>query len=151
MHRYRNIAAATSVALLGYSAPGAAALGGDAASVEGDRVALRAIRSMRALPACDVLELALASGTTVRQYVSKGTVFAVSWRGAYKPDLKQLLGPHFDTLAAHVARMPLAGHTQVHLDTTTLVVHAGGHMRALGGIAYLPGALPPGFDIEQLQ
>ena len=98
-----------------------------------------------------VHELLLPTGTTVREYLSPtGAVFAVSWQGPFKPDLRQLLGQYFD---AFVAAPREAASTRSHmtLRTGTLVVHSDGHMRAFTGLAYAPQLVPAGVDPEGLQ
>src|SRR6516162_1270963 len=70
------------------SAPALAGLGGDAASVENDRVSMKG--AMRITPTVDysVHEIQTPAGIVIREYVSAaGKVFAVSWRGAGMPDL----------------------------------------------------------------
>jgi hypothetical protein len=94
----------------------------------------------------------LANGTTVREYVGAGgTVFAVSWDGPFLPDLKTLLGQHFDTLTHESARRPKAGHSQLRIERPDVVIESTGHMRAYTGRAWVTGQLPAGFtpaDIE---
>jgi len=92
-----------------------------------------------------VSETTLDSGTVVREYVAAGTVFAVSWNGPFVPDLRTLLGAHFDTMTQQAARTPHAGHTQFTLNQSDVVIESGGHMRAYVGRAWIPGQLPAGF------
>jgi hypothetical protein len=98
------------------------------------------------------LERKLDSGTTVREYVdANGTVFAVSWSGPYLPDLKELLGVHFEEMVAHAAKTQRAGRSQLVLKRSDLVVVSGGHMGAFQGRAWLPGSLPAGFTPDEIQ
>ncbi len=75
-----------------------AALGGDAASVDTDRVRMQgALMRIARSDTYALHEMRSASGTMVREYVStSGTVFAVVWQGPWLPDLRQVLGNHFD-------------------------------------------------------
>lgn len=93
----------------------------------------------------------LKSGTEVHEYVdASGSVFAVSWSGPFKPDLKRLLGRHFDTLAQHSGKGH-GGRSRVDVDTGDLVVRSGGHMGAFEGHAWLPSRLPAGFDPQEMK
>jgi len=88
----------------------------------------------------------LDSGATVHEYVdASGTVFGVSWSGPVPPDLKQLLGPYFDALAAPGTNPHrLRGHRMV--QQPDVVIESGGHMGAFEGRAWVRGKLPTGFD-----
>ncbi len=93
------------VVAIGYTAPANAVLGGDAGSVETDRLQMKAILSPRQTPSPNgtysVNEAILPTGTRIQQYVSKaGKVFAVTWNGPFMPDLRQLMGSYFDTMIA---------------------------------------------------
>jgi len=87
----------------------------------------------------------------VREYVSpSGTVFAVAWQGAAKPDLKQLLGSHYDEVQQAVAsRAAHRGPIVIH--EPGLVFEMGGHMRAIAGRAYLPQLLPSGVQADAVR
>jgi hypothetical protein len=94
---------------------------------------------------------ALPSGTVVHEYAdASGKVFAVSWAGPFKPDLKLLLGRHFDSLAAG-AGATRGERSRLDVETGTLVVQSGGHMGAFEGRAWLPSRLPSGFDPRELK
>lgn len=97
-------------------------------------------------------ERKLDSGTTVHEFVdANGIVFAVSWSGPYLPDLKELLGKHFDTMVAHANGMARSGRTQLALRQGDLVIVSGGHMGAFQGKAWLPARLPAGFDAKDIK
>jgi len=68
-------------------------------------------------------------------------VFGVVWEGPAMPDLSQLLGayfPHFrDSVAAHPHR-----RGPVYVQSGSLVIESGGHMRAFRGRAYLTNLIP---------
>ena len=88
-----------------------------------------------------VHEIAAPSGTVVREFVSPaGKVFAVAWSGPTLPDLKQVLGPYFDTYVAALQQRKARGPVSVVLPG--LVVQSSGHMRAFVGKAYLPDGMP---------
>ena len=79
-------------------------------------------------------------------------MFAVSWRGVARPDLRQLLGGYFDTFQSDNAlhggrrsRRPMA------VNRSDFVVRTGGHSGAFWGVAILPQAAPAGFSASDLQ
>jgi hypothetical protein len=142
--------AAMTVLALSSPALALAALGGDLATVIADQAhvsgKLATVRAYR----YTIHEIAVPSGARVRQFASpEGTVFGVTWSGPTMPDLRQMLGPHFDQYVAAVAQRRVRGPVVVELPG--LVVHATGHMRDFQGRAYLPEAVPPGVDVGEIQ
>ncbi len=126
-----------------------AELGGNAGSIESDRVAMKA--TLRQVPAAQytVHEITTPAGVQVREYLApNGVVFAVAWNGPRIPDLRQLLGAYFgvfkEAAGAQHGRGPL------HVERPDLVVHSGGHMRAFAGLAYAPQLIPPGVAVADL-
>src|SRR5471032_1229301 len=95
--------------------------------------------------------LEAASSAAVSNYtvnettLDSGTVVAVSWNGPAIPDLRTLLGAHFDTMVRQAAKRPHAGHSQFTLNQSDVVIESGGHMRAYVGRAWIPDQLPAGF------
>lgn len=139
-----------AVALLA-AYPARAALGDVEASVESDRLAMHALQQTTRTARFTMHELRASSGTTVREYVSPaGTVFGVAWQGPTLPDLRQLLGSHFDEYVAAAASRR-ARRSPLLVQLPDLVVHSGGHMRAFVGNAYVPQALPPGVTAAEIQ
>jgi hypothetical protein len=93
-----------------------------------------------------------AAGTSVREYADNdGTVFAVSWQGQVKPDLKQLLGKYFQPFIDASTASPHAGTGPITVREGDLVVYSGGHPRAFFGSAYVPTLIPNGVAIDALQ
>jgi hypothetical protein len=133
-----------------------ASLGGDSASVEADRLHMNVKHAARltqpSTGSYTVHETTLPSGTLVRQYVSKaGVVFAVTWSGPFMPNLRQLMGPHFDTMVARQAKRDHAIHRSIRQHESDLVIESGGHPRSFAGRAYLPSALPVGVAEKDIQ
>ena len=92
------------------------------------------------------IETTLPSGTVLHEYVSTDdVVFAVTWKGPFLPDFRELLGQHFSTMVAEAGKTPKAGHSQLTINRPEVVISAGGHMRAFEGKAWIPSALPSGF------
>ncbi len=141
------------MAWLGFAAPSFATLGGASATVEADRAHLVARASAVVNATYTVHVMTLPNGGTVKEFESSnGSVFAVSWRGPSRPDLRQLLGSRFATLQSDVVvrngrrlRAPLAD------ERSDFVLHSAGHSGAFVGSAYLPQLAPAGFSISALQ
>jgi hypothetical protein len=94
----------------------------------------------------------LDSGTIVREYTdASGVVFAVSWTGPTLPDLRTLLGDKFTVMTSNAAKRPKAGHSQLAVDQSDVVIVSSGHMRAYSGQAWIPSALPAGFDTTTIE
>lgn len=90
-------------------------------------------------------------GATVTEYAdAAGTVFAITWKGPFKPDLQQLLGDYFGPyLQAARAQPQQLNQSRVH--GADIVVHSAGRMRAFVGVAWVPSLVPAGFDPSTLQ
>jgi hypothetical protein len=92
----------------------------------------------------------MPNGTIVREFANAdGIVFAVTWRGPFPPDLRQMLGTYFQKYQSAPRAGP-HGHTHDVVQEPDLVVHSGGHLRAFLGNAYVPQLVPQGVSIEQL-
>jgi hypothetical protein len=98
-------------------------------------------------------EMQSATGTAVREYVSPaGTVFAVAWKGAYPPNLKQLLGSQFEQYEqAMNAPSARTSHGPATIRLPNLVVQLSGHMGDYSGRAYIPDKVPSGMSLESIQ
>jgi Protein of unknown function (DUF2844) len=138
-----------------FAAPASAALGGDASSIDGDRVRVQGalVRIMRT-DRYTLHEIQSASGTMIREYASPtGRVFAVSWRGAFVPDLRQILGSYFDRYQRESERVRRArrSHGPMTIDAGDFVVQTSGHMRSFTGRAYAVPLMPIGVDASIIQ
>jgi hypothetical protein len=134
--------------------PAWAALGQSAASVERDRTQMKGERQSRSGAGYSIETLTVA-GMTIKEYVAPNDiVFAVTWMGTGAPDLQVLLGEFFDEyrneLAAARDRTP-GIRAPLVLKSSRLVVERGGHSRFLWGRAFLPAALPPGIQAEDIR
>ena len=97
-----------------------------------------------------VHEITLPSGTTMREFVApSGMVFAVTWQGAIRPDLRQALGQYFEPFVS-APRAKFADRRHLQVQQGDLVVQMSGHMRALFGRAYLLSAIPSGVNVGDL-
>jgi len=128
-----------------------AALGGDESSVQADQAQMGASVRITRAATHTVHELQAPGGLVVREYVSpSGTVFGIAWQGASKPDLKQLLGGHFEEVQQAVQRRGVR-RGPVVINEPGVVFEMGGHMRAFAGRAYLPQLLPSGVQADALR
>ena len=127
--------------LLG-TAPIWAALGKPVSSVADDQKRLGGEVRRSTAAGFAVHEISGADGTVVREYASPaGEVFGVSWRGATRPNLVDLLGDHYPAFR-EASRPPGHRRGPLVVRTDRLVVEMGGHMRDFHGRAYLPDRLP---------
>ena len=99
-----------------------------------------------------VSQSTLDSGTIVREYAdANNIVFAVSWSGPTLPDLRTLLGDKFDVMTSNAAKRTKAGHSQLAVNQSDFVIVSNGHMRAFTGKAWIPSAVPSGFDTNTIE
>jgi hypothetical protein len=109
----------------------------DALAHEGQNTV--ALSSTTKLPGASLHTQRLADGVTLRQYVNpSGQVFAVGWEGPVLPDFHRLLGEHFQRYSDALRQQS----RHMHIQSSDLVMEAGGMMRAFSGYAYLPTLLP---------
>jgi hypothetical protein len=128
-----------------------AELGGGTETVSRDRVRFNATEQVTQVATHSVHEMQLASGARLREYVSNsGAVFAVSWVSPVRPDLKQLLGSHFDQYAQAI-QTTRQRRGPVVVRSAGLVVESAGHMRGFVGHAYIPSLMPEGVTANDLQ
>jgi hypothetical protein len=136
-------------------ATASAALGGSAATVEADRISMQgALMRIARTDAFALHEIRSASGTMIREYVSpSGTVFAVVWQGPWKPDLRQVLGEHFDRFqrAVQANRRARNSRGAIAIREPDLVVQMSGHQRSFFGRAYIPALVPLGVAPEAIR
>ena len=90
------------------------------------------------------------AGNLITEYVTtNGVVFALTWRGLFKPDLHQLLGNYFQTYLS-VEGGSSGRQTQV-VDQDSVVVVSEGRLRNFHGKAYIPALVPNGFSLDDLK
>lgn len=126
-----------------------AELGGPVAGVAADGGRMAARMASTAMGSYTRHDLTRVNGGTVTEFTNDaGEVFAVSWSGPGKPDLRTLLGRYFTALqpaggatgrAMHALRRP------PQVNDADLQIQAGGHMGWFHGVAYVPSLAPPGF------
>jgi len=154
--RKRLWMAMTGCGLLALPAlPALAALGDNVASVSNDRLQLHAqLRGVTSSIGFTVHEIEVPPGILVREYVSQsGTVFAVSWAGPSKPDLRQLFGSYFSQYVSASKSVRHGAATRRHyaVKQPDLIVQSNGRMRAFNGRAYVPSLIPPGVALDDIR
>jgi hypothetical protein len=128
-----------------------AGLGDSEASVQTDALQLRGSINVTEHAGYRLHEIQLPSGTKLREFAgADGKIFAVAWSGPVPPNLRQALGQYFEPFAA-AASTRRTDHRHLQIQTSNLVVKAGGHMRAFAGRAYLPQGVPNGVDLGELR
>ena len=128
-----------------------AALGENVDSVAADQIRLRAKLQVVRMANHTVHELQVPAGGSIRQFVGdSGKVFAVSWSGGWRPDLRELMGAYYDRyLEAAKGRRRIRGPVRIELPG--MVVVMGGHQRAFFGHVYLTDLLPSGLRPEDIR
>ena len=132
-------------------APAWAALGETVTSIAADSQKLKASPRIATRAAFSIHELTTPAGTVIREFVApSGIVFAVSWRGPFKPSMPLLLGQYLPQYA-RAPRAPGSSRSRLVIEQPDLIVHAAGHMRSFAGIAYVPQLLPANIAVADLQ
>jgi hypothetical protein len=151
LHRRWLLATATLVAAAAVSPRGEAALGGDAASVAALEKRLGATRQVVERDRFTIHELALPTGANLREFVSpSGKVFAVSWSGGWRPNLRDIMGEHYDRfIAAPRARRARSGIVRIELPGMVAVM--GSYLRTFWGQVVLTDLVPAGLAPEELR
>jgi hypothetical protein len=139
---------ALGLAAAAASVPAYASLGADRSSVEADRSALHGqISSATTASGFEIQEITTPAGVHVREYLSaQGKVFALSWQGPVRPDLRQMLGSYYARYAQAVTEPHVGGHRHLTVHQPGLVVESNGRMRAFYGRAWDPDSLPADFS-----
>jgi uncharacterized protein DUF2844 len=143
-----------ALAVAGFTAacPALAALGGDVSSIDADRVSMKgALTAFRTVKGYEVHELTTSTGVHVREYLSNGKVFAVSWQGPFIPDLKQMLGAYYARYSQAASAPHVGGRRHLRIEQPGLVVESNGRMRAFYGRAWDPALLPPNFTAADIR
>jgi uncharacterized protein DUF2844 len=150
----RNAYSCVNWALLGLSSllsvlllclPAFAVLGEDVSTVRADGARMKSAIQFLPASSYSIHAMRAATGTVVREFVSPGgEVFGVAWQGPYLPDLRQLLGEHFEEYMRAAQNPARVRSRMMHLEIEDMVFESGGHMRFFVGRAYLRSKLPDG-------
>ena len=127
-----------------------AGLGGDTSSVDADRASLKGTVRVSPAKGFEVHEINTPDGLRVHEYLGpQGKVFAVSWRGAGIPDLRQMLGNYYSGYA-QAASAQHYNHHHLSVRSADVVVESSGHTRSFFGRAWVPALLPQSFSPEEI-
>lgn len=149
-------AAAVGMAVMFALSPCAAQaeLGGTASSVAADQRQMSARRSSFSRAGYTLHELTRPNGGAVHEFANAGgMVFAVTWSGPGKPDLRSLLGRYFSAFQANslaTARRMHGLRQPPRTAPADLQIQVGGHMGWFHGVAFVPSLAPPGFSVGDL-
>lgn len=162
-HRDLSATACLVVAALSLSSGAHAELGGPLASVESDRGRMNAQLASVSMGGYARHALTRANGGTVHEMTNAdGQVFAVTWSGPGKPDLRALLGSHFAIFqaasggtgssgtAGGVGRAMHSLRRPPQVNEADLQIQAEGHMGWFRGMALIPSLAPTGFVASDL-
>jgi hypothetical protein len=131
-----------------------AELGGTVSGVQADGARMARRVASVTLGGFTRHDLTRANGGMVREFTNaKGQVFAITWSGPGKPDLRTLLGRYFSTFQAGSGFTAFrAGGRTMHsprrppqVSQPDLQVQTGGHMGWFNGVALVPSLAPAGF------
>jgi hypothetical protein len=155
----RNMAlpAALAVALpLAWAGPARAELGGPLSTVQTDGARMSARMVSADMGNYALHTLTRANGGTVHELTNAGgEVFAVTWSGPGKPDLRSLLGRYFATFQAANAATGRGLHSPLRrapqVNQADLQIQTEGHMGFFRGVAFIPSLAPAGFSVNDLQ
>ena len=137
---------------LALAQPAAASLGADSGSVEADRAVLNGQLAVSRTGGYEVREITTPAAVHIREYLTAGgTVFAFTWQGPVRPDLRQMLGSYYARYAQAAAAPHAGGHRHLTVRQPGLVVESSGRMRAFYGRAWDPALLPSNFPIADLR
>lgn len=131
-----------------------ASLGRDATSVREDVAKMQGALRTSSGNSYTLHEIQTPTGVAIKEYASPvGQVFAVTWKGPFHPDLRQLLGAYYDEYvqAVRTQRAQRAGRGPVLIQHARLVVEVSGHLRSFTGRAYIPQQLPAGMHVEDIR
>lgn len=130
-----------------------AELGGAMTGVQADRAHLAA--RLTSTPAGTHVrhDMTLPNGASVREFTNaNGRVYALTWSGPGKPDLRALLGSYFARLQTDNGHFnPRARRQPLQVVRSDVVIQSGGHMGYFWGLAYIPALAPAGFAVTDLQ
>jgi hypothetical protein len=153
MERTKRVASLLLVGLsCGWMSIAQAGLGDAATSVARDRQVLRADTvTTTTMPMYDRHEITAVDGTSIREFAAHdGTVFAVSFSGPAIPDMKTMLGAHYDSYLT-AAKAHRGNHHVMSFTSDGMVVTIVKLPRGFQGSAHLPALLPQGVNAQDLQ
>ena len=133
------------------SVPAWAALGDDVSSVDSDAHVLGGQHIKVAKMGYNLHQITATDGSVVNEFVSPaGTVFGISWKGHFAPNLQQLLGTYL-TNFQQGQRTQYVRRRAITIQGDNFVFSSFGAMRNFRGRAYVPGLIPANLTAEVVQ
>ena len=131
-----------------------AELGGNAATVDSDRLRVGGTRRVVQAQAYAMHEIRTSNNGVIHEYVAQdGNVFAVTYEGQFPGESNGLLGKYSQQVTqavqARAAGQPVG--RSVHVEMPGLRYHALGHLRYFSMRAVVPESVPAGVRAEELQ
>ncbi|WCM27471.1 DUF2844 domain-containing protein [Sphingomonas sp. QA11] len=127
-----------------------AELGGTVSGVKSDSARMAAQMASVTIGNYSRHDLTRANGGAVHEFTNaNGQVFAITWSGPGKPDLRALLGRYFTTFQAAGGATGRAMHSlrrPQQVNQADLQIQTGGHMGWFSGVAFIPSLAPAGFS-----
>lgn len=128
-----------------------AALGDDVASVASDQARMQAKLQVLNRDSYAIHELQMPTGARVREFADHGgKVFAISWSGGWRPNLRDILGAHYERFLEGL-RGRRATRGPVRIVLPDMVIVMAGHQRNFLGQVCLTDLLPPGLQPEDIR
>jgi hypothetical protein len=131
-----------------------ASLGRDATSVQEDVAKMQGTLRTSSGDSYTLHEIQTPTGIAVKEYASPvGKVFAITWKGPFHPDLRQLLGPYYDEYvqAVRTQRTQRNGRGPILIQHPGVVIQVSGHLRSFAGRVYVPQQLPVSMRVEDIR
>jgi hypothetical protein len=128
-----------------------AAVGDDVSAVAKDQLRLRASLRITSMEGYAIHELTAPAGGTVREYVGgSGKIFAVSWSGGLRPDLRDVMGIRYDQYI-EARRGQRRARGPVRIELPGMVVAMGSYLRTFWGHVVLTDLAPSGWQETALR
>lgn len=141
-----------SIICLFWSMSGYAHLGADEGTAQRDADQLQATHRVTNQPLYRIHLITQPSGTLVKEFVGfHGRVFAITWSGQQRPNLKLLLGEEGFNTFQTAARSPHFDHKHIAAVGPDLIIESAGHQRMLFGRAYISSLIPNGMSLDDIQ
>jgi hypothetical protein len=127
-----------------------AAVGDDVTAVAADQSRMQASLRIMPMQGYAIHELTAPAGATVREYVSStGKIFAVSWSGGWRPNLRDIMGSRYDQYVA-ATRGQRRARGPVRIELPGLVVSMGSYLRTFWGQVVLTDLAPPAWQEQSM-
>lgn len=140
-----------------------ATLGGNAQSIENDAVNLSTVNNNNNIKTNTLQNIQISktnsldytsysfttkNNTLIKEFIANNQVFAISWNGPFKTNVKQLLGQYFSNINS--APITTSIH-QAQISDNQIEYSSGGYPGEFYGTAILKSQAPKGFNFKDAQ